>query len=109
MLFSKNVAGLLLLVNEFRKMTQIALGPVTSNIVECVSGISSLRAFGAVPFQYNKFKANSQKYNVSLQHEQFSDNYLYWKGEVISILLFFVAALSIAAVKVLDISFLLNI
>lgn len=40
--FFKRVGGLLLLVNEFRKLTQIALGPVTSNIVECVNGIASL-------------------------------------------------------------------
>lgn len=67
--FFKSVGGLLILVNEFRKLTQIALGPVTSNIVECASGIASLKAFSTIPYQYKKFKNNSEKYLVALQHE----------------------------------------
>lgn len=107
--FFKSVGGLLLLVNEFRKLTQIALGPVTSNIVECAGGIASLQAFNTVPYQYQKFRTNSEKYLVSLQHEFFANVYVNWKGEIVSVMLFFVTTLSIATIKVLDIKFLLNV
>ena len=108
-IFFKSVGGLLLLVNEFRKLTQISLGPVTSNIVECASGIASLKAFNTVPYQYQKFKTNSEKYLVSLLHEFFANVYVNWKGELVAMALFFITTLSIATVKVLDIKFLLNV
>lgn len=107
--FFKKVGGLLLLVNEFRKLTQIALGPVTSNVIECVNGVASLQAFCNIPYQLKKFKLNSHKYLVALYHENFSNYFVFWKGEQVAIILFFATTLSIAAVKVLDIKFLLNV
>lgn len=107
--FFKRVGPMLMLVNEFRKLTQIALGPVTSNIVECVNGISSLQAFSNIPFQLRKFRQNAHKYQVAFYHEQFANFYVFWKGEVVAILLFFATTLSIAGVKILDIKLLLNV
>ena len=108
-IFFKRVAGLLLLVNEFRKLTQIALGPMTSNIVECVNGIASLQAFDSIPYQFQKFRSNAHKYHVAFYHEQFANFYLIWKGEMVAILFFLATTMSIAAIKVLDIKFLLNV
>lgn len=108
-IFFKRVGRLLMLVNEFRKLTQISLGPVTSNIVECVNGIASLQAFSNIPFQLSKFSQNAHKYQVAFYHEQFANFYVFWKGEMVAILLFFATTLSIAGIKVLDIKVLLNV
>jgi ABC-type multidrug transport system fused ATPase/permease subunit len=107
--FFTTVGGFMLLVNDFRKLTQISKGPVASNMIECVSGISSLQAYNAIGTQMNKFERNASKLNVSLLHEMLSNNYIFWKGEIISTMLFLLTALCIACVKVFEIEFLLNV
>lgn len=62
-----------------------------------------------MPYQYKKFRANSERYMVSLLHEFFANVYVNWRGEIVSMGLFFVTTLSIAAVRALEIGFLLEI